>query len=230
MEWTRIAIYWAPGGGLGRLGAAWLGWDLRGGQPVENPKVEVPGARRYGFHATLKPPFRLAEGSTIGDVRDAARGLFAALSPVDLGLLRVESLGDFCALRPSRAEGIAEIAAAAVTGLDAFRAAPSAEELARRRAASLTARQAALLDRWGYPYVLDEFRPHLTLSGSAPPSGLVETARTYFAPVLGRNLVLDRISLVGEDTLGRFHLIEDLPLDHGDATASSAESAASTAR
>lgn len=230
MEWKRIAVYWAPCGTLGKLGAEWLGWDLRGGREVDDPVVEAPGARLYGFHATLKPPFRLAAGCTLADLRAAAKSLFATLRPVDLGHLEVDTLGDFCALRPMRTEGIAQVAAAAVTGLDGFRATPAEEELARRRASGLTARQSALLDRWGYPFVLDEFRPHLTLSGAVPPHDLAERARAHFAPVLDPNTILDRVSIVGEDALGRFHLIEDLPLGHGEAAGSSIASAVSTVR
>ncbi len=50
-------------------------------------------------------------------------------------------------------------------GFDAFRAPPTAAELARRRAGGLDAEQSALLDRWGYPHVFERFRFHMTLTG-----------------------------------------------------------------
>ena len=48
---------------------------------------------------------------------------------------------------------------------------PGAAELERRRKAGLSAAQEKMLLRWGYPYVLDEFRFHLTLTGRLQPEG-----------------------------------------------------------
>ncbi|WP_223252672.1 DUF1045 domain-containing protein [Paracoccus mutanolyticus] len=71
MEFRRYAIYHLPEGALGRMGTAWLGWDPRRGSPAARPVVRaLPGdaealtraPRPYGFHATLKAPFRLAAG------------------------------------------------------------------------------------------------------------------------------------------------------------------------
>ena len=59
---------------------------------------------------------------------------------------------------------IDDLAAACVTDFDRFRAPASAEDIQKRVAHGLTARQRALLDLWGYPYVLDEFRFHVTLT------------------------------------------------------------------
>ena len=52
---------------------------------------------------------------------------------------------------------LGRLAAACVRDFDSFRAPLSPEELAKRRAVDLTARQEELLVEWGYPYVFDEF-------------------------------------------------------------------------
>lgn len=211
MTWVRYAIYWLPDGELGTLGASWLGWDARDGQAYV-PMVDAPSARAYGFHATLKPPFRLAEGTDEAGLRARARGVAADIRPVDLGALDVEMLGDFLALRPERTGGIAAVAGRLVEALDGFRAPATGAELARRRASGLSAAQEENLQRWGYPYVFDEFRPHLTLSGNDADPDLAARARAHFREVTGTPTRLCTVSLVGQAADGRFHLIEDLPL------------------
>ncbi len=79
----RYALFWAPprGSALARFGASWLGWDAEAGELVPHPEVPrlpLPVAeitatpRRYGFHGTLKPPFRLAEGANVAGLDAAA--------------------------------------------------------------------------------------------------------------------------------------------------------------
>ena len=207
MDRTRYAIYWLPDGALGRAGADWLGWDARSGRG-DGTAAPV----RYGFHATVKPPFRLGEGRDEAGLAEAARVLAGRQAPVDLGRLRVARLGRFLALVLERNPG--RLAAAMVEGLDAFRGPAPPDETARRRAAraaGLTPAQDALLARWGYPYVMDEFRMHLTLTGRDPAEGVPERAEAAVAPDAGPHRI-EALSLVGEGAEGRFHLIEDLPL------------------
>ncbi|PWJ21891.1 DUF1045 domain-containing protein [Jannaschia seohaensis] len=204
MDWARYAIYWLPDGPLGRAGAEWLGWDARTGR---GEGQHSPA--RYGFHATIKPPFRLAAGTEADGLVQAARDLAARLAPVALGHLRPARLGRFLALTPEH--NPAGLAAAMVEGLDAFRAPPGAEDLARRRASGLSPAQDALLQRWGYPYVMEEFRMHLTLTGPDPAEGRLAEAEAVFGPHAGPH-TLSALSLVGQNDQGRFHLIEDLPL------------------
>ncbi len=198
----RYAIYWLPDGALGRAGADWLGWDARTGAG------DAAGApARYGFHATIVPPFRIV--GEVGDLARAARALAARQEPVDLGRLTVRDLDGFLALVPSK--NPAALAAAMVEGLYGFRAPLTEADLARRRAAGLTPAQDALLERWGYPYVMDEFRMHLTLTGRAPADGARARAEEAFGPLAGPHRI-EALSLAGEDAEGRFHLVEDLPL------------------
>ncbi len=227
MDWTRYAIYWLPDGPLGRAGADWLGWDARAGQACATGREDTEEPRRYGFHATLKPPFRLVQGTNAEALGVVARALAARTMPEDLGRLSVARLGRFCALVPDR--NPSEVAAAMVAGLDAFRAPPDAAELARRRSGGLTPGQDRLLARWGYPYVMDGFRMHLTLTGPHPSDGAEAEAAAHFANGLGPHRI-EVVSLVGEDAQGRFHLVEDLPLrGHAADPTDSAATASRTA-
>lgn len=81
MAHTRFAIYDAPtDDALASFGAIWLGWDVRTGSATR--QADVPGLdditmtpRKYGFHGTLKPPIRLADGHTLDELQARAGDL-----------------------------------------------------------------------------------------------------------------------------------------------------------
>jgi hypothetical protein len=129
--------------------------------------TETP--RRYGFHATIKPPFALADGTGADALADTLADLAHSLPPARADGLRLSRIGRFLALTPEGDSAkIDALAAAFVRDLDRFRAPATDADLARRRAAGLTPAQESHLLRWGYPYVMDEFRFHMTLSGHLP--------------------------------------------------------------
>ncbi len=193
--YDRYAVYYAPEPGpLAAFGAGWLGWDLAAG--AEPEPVEVAGLprgregltetpRKYGFHGTIKPPFRLAEGASAEELQDAVGALAVRLKPVEMPGLALHRLGGFLALTPEGdARGLALLAGEVVMELDGFRAAPDAAEIARRRPEALSVRQREMLGAWGYPYVMDEFRFHLTLTGNLPAAEVL-AVETRPAPGLG---------------------------------------------
>ncbi len=225
MQFDRYAVYYLPPDGpLADFGAAWLGWDVASGQPRAHPVL--PGlpadpawltdeARRYGFHATLKPPFRLADGSTEAAVLDDLHRLVATIAPAWNEALAPALIGGFAALVPQgNATALNDVAAALVVGLDHHRAPAPANELARRRAAGLNAAQEAHLIRWGYPYVMDQFHLHLTLSRRLPPdqgAQLLTALAPVLEPLCPAPFVLDQVALVGQRDDG-FHLIQRVAL------------------
>lgn len=222
MSYTRFAIYYLPPeGALADFGAAWLGWDCVSAR--DSIPHDVPGLhdvtmtpRKYGFHGTLKPPFRLAEGTDVSALQDAVSQMAAACAPTQSDGLALTELGRFLALTPvGDTSGIARVAATCVEALDAFRAPPPEAELERRRKARLSERQEALLQRWGYPYVMEEFRFHLTLTGRLNVDDIAqwtETARAHLPP-LPAPFVMDDVALVGEREDGRFELIQRYTLN-----------------
>jgi putative phosphonate metabolism protein len=215
-DYRRFAVYYTPPPGvLATFGAGWLGWDVAAG--CRSPReLDVEGAeditatpRRYGFHATLKPPFRLAEGRTVAQLLVALNTLAGQTPAVRGARLHMERLGPFLALVPASDHApFSALCDAMVRELDAFRMPPSAAEVTRRRAAGLSPAQDAHLLRWGYPYVLDEFRFHMTLTGRLDPdtAARVEAA---LAPVLAKVVPdpfdITDVTLAGEDEDGYFH-------------------------
>jgi putative phosphonate metabolism protein len=230
----RVAIYAAPGalatdasgGALRQRAESWLGRSATGA-PVEPAapagwtRAEVDAitvdARRYGFHATLKAPFRLAEGRSLDALEREVAAFAAARPPIELPELRLARIGSFFALVPGApAEPLSALAAELVRGFDGFRAAPTEVELARRNPSGMTARQRELFEQWGYPYVLDEFRFHLTLTDRIAPERQAEVERVladWFARGLARSIRLDCIALFTESEPGApFELHSTHPL------------------
>lgn len=220
MAFQRYAVYHTPQGALGRFGADWLGWDVESGRPTTPPDIEglpapwndITGTpRKYGFHATIKPPFHLAEGWTETDLLTAFTTQCDLAAPVTLDGLELAQLGRFLALVPTGDTGpLNRLAADTVRTLDPFRAALTDADLARRRASGLTPEQDALLLHWGYPYVMDQFRCHYTLSGKLPKAQarqLHATLDPLVTPLIPRPFRIDTLSLCAEDAQGRFHLV-----------------------
>jgi len=226
VQFNRYAIYYTPPkGALADFGASWLGWDLGTGQPVAHPDLpDLPHdiaelsqtPRKYGFHGTLKPPFRLAQDTDVDDLAQACATLCDTLAPLTLDGLELTRLGSFLAFTiPGQSTALSNLASEVVRQLDRFRAPPAPDELARRRKANLSPRQEALLVKWGYPYVMEEFRFHLTLTGRLPrreAEALRHTLAPHIQPLLPAPFRIDDLTLVGEDADGMFHEIQRFPL------------------
>jgi putative phosphonate metabolism protein len=219
IQMHRHAVYYAPRpGALADHAAAWLGWDPAAGRSLAQPRLAgiadtaqiTANPRRYGFHGTLRAPFRLAEGVTPDRLAAAIADLATRLAPVACDGLVLENLHGFLALTPEGCEaGLLDLAATVVEATDGLRAPLTEAEIARRRPESLSARQRALLQRWGYPFVLEEFRFHLTLTDRlAAPEPIKAALAAHFAPVLPRPFVIEDLCLFGEDDRGRFHLLD----------------------
>ena len=223
----RYAIYFAPavGGALETFGAHILGVDASTGQEIQlftgiveqfpNWRLLVQQPARYGFHATLKAPFELAcrygERDLLIDVEHATE----KMKSVDLGVLRVARICRFAALvarQPSAS--LFEFAGDIVRRFDHFRSPSSEHDRERRNPQKLTERQRTYLDRWGYPFVFDEFRFHMTLTGPVPEQQLgvvrhlLETAFRTHVPQWDSSFSIDQICVFKQqDRDSRFRLI-----------------------
>lgn len=222
----RYALYFVPQqGAFARFGASWLGRDVERGAEVAHPDLPLPVAeitrtpRRYGLHGTIVPPFRMADDSPENMCNFVqTMGVFCTKRrPVSFSSLNLTRMGRFLALVPEGdARALRDLAAAAMEVCDPFRAALAAADLERHRARALSAEQEALLLRWGYPYVMDQFRFHITLTGKLPKAQLqdvVQVLEPAIAPLLPRPFVIDQLALMGEDETGGFYLIARFALE-----------------
>ena len=192
---SRYAVYYTPppSHALWHAGCDWLQRDPSSDEARRPTRAHVGEPWRYGFHATLKPPMRLAAGRSEAGLREAIEALARRTPRFVMPALSVQWLADFIALRPVAppmpSHPLWQLADACVTELDAWRAEPSPEELQRRLAAPLGAAQRELLRRYGYPHVLDQWRFHMTLSDSLPPDAalrdpLHQAASQHFGAAL----------------------------------------------
>ncbi len=226
----RYAVYFAPrcDSDWWNFGCRWLGRDPVSGLALAHPAVpgvtprqlsELTGEpRRYGFHATLKPPFRLAPGRSEDELHAAVAVLASTHSAFSLGPVDARVLGSFIALQPRDAPAELQLLAqACVEYLDPLRALPAAAEFARRRAAALTMRQDQLLERWGYPFVLDEWRFHMTLTRSvshAEAAPLLKWLQPRTERLNAQPMPVDALCVyVQSDASAAFRLVRRLGFD-----------------
>jgi len=216
---ARYAIYFSPrpGTALYELGSQWLGRDAVDGRALTPPwlgnglvqehwKAATESPRRYGFHATLKPPFRLAEGVTCERLLAAVRLLAGQIRRFVAPPLQVTPLGRFLALTLSEPSSeLSQLAADCVSEFDCFRAPATETELRSRLHDAMTETERAHLYRWGYPYVFDTWKFHMSLTGSLPKEMLPPFERhlaAEFACVCGQPIPVDSICLFHEPAPG----------------------------
>tara|TARA_B100000579_G_scaffold406636_1_gene393230 strand:- start:177 stop:977 length:801 start_codon:yes stop_codon:yes gene_type:complete len=212
----RFAIYFAPeiDSNLHSIGSQWLGRDSSSGKSIKQPNIKgissnyfysvTKTPRRYGFHATLKAPFRLNKEFTLKDLCSQIQVLSAVSKPFSINL-KVQELGNFIALMMDPNEQKMEkLASKLVENLDIFRAPLHQEEIDKRRMSTLTTSEDENLLNWGYPYVFDDFHFHITLTeqiqcGSDRES-MKSAASSHFSESLENTIKVSSISLFVQES------------------------------
>jgi len=201
----RYAIYYCPeeDSNLWRRGSAWLGRDLKTDEIVPHPKFDdlslddfhrhTSSPRKYGLHATLKAPMHLGYGATEEALLRAVRKLAEKTEPFVIPELALGRLGKFLALVPKQKnDALDQLAGQCVKELDKYREPPTEQELARRNISGLKSDERKNLMDWGYPYVLDAFRFHITLTNALPDANtgaaMLAIAKAYFQEELAQPL------------------------------------------
>jgi putative phosphonate metabolism protein len=221
----RYAIYYlaAPGTEFDRFGTQLLGYDAHSGEDLPFPAGAVQmtpdwreltaDPRKYGFHATLKAPLSLAPGKTEAELLAACEAFADKPRPIPLITPVVSSISGFIAVVPAQPSAELEwLAADCVREFDSFRASLTPVDRARRNPAALTARQHDHLDRWGYPYVMEDFRFHMTLTGRLDAERrepVLAMLRNRFSEIDLNSLAIDRIAVFRQDKPdSRFRVIK----------------------
>jgi hypothetical protein len=215
----RYAIYYTlpQNDPLYQLVAQWFGYDFYQG---EKPAIKMDQhallkpllpyaeynskAALYGFHATLKPPFRLKPGISLKHLVKILKHFSKLHTPFTCAPLQVDQVDDFLALVPQqpccRLNGLAKDC---VQTFDVFRDELAVEEIQKRNPMSLSEEQRLMLKLWGYPFVLDEFRFHMTLTDKLTQPQIDKCRpllERYLLPYTSRVLSIDQISLCYQAT------------------------------
>ncbi len=225
----RYAIYFTPArdSSLAEQGALWLGRNVwsgetypsrpAGGLSAQRMEELTATPRLYGFHGTLKAPFRLETGVDRATLCSAIEAFASERKPAVIDRLELRWIGSFLALvGVTESDSVSDLAASLIRHVEPMRAPLTDVEMARRKPDSLTKRQRDLLGDWGYPYVLDEFRFHMTLTGQVPDNeqeSIFAAACNAFHPWMGQRFAIDRIALFHQPAAGEpFQAIRDWPL------------------
>lgn len=228
-QFPRYAIYFVPSApsALYRFGAELIGYDAYTGQPlpfadgieteIEGWKQPTTDPRKYGFHATLKAPLTLSPGKTENELAAAMHEFARAPRSIPVIAPTVRSISNFIAIVPDGpCPELQKFAEDCVTAFDSFRAPLTNADRERRNVSALTDQQITYLDRWGYPYVFEEFRFHMTLAGSLPAERLgpvTEVLRKRFAALELSSVPVDRLALLRQDDAASgFSVIQHWPL------------------
>ncbi len=222
----RFAIYYAPHSNspLWEFGSSVLGFDAAAFMDVEYPSHSLfqsasaltwtAGPRRYGFHATLKAPFRLAPGRGEQELAARLESFSSERRPFSLRL-KLGEVRDFLALVPAEPyPGIDRLADDCVRAFDEFRAPMTAAERERRRPDRLQRREVENLDRWGYPFVFADFRFHMTLTGEISPDDRFRLVPVLedMLPLVPPETAIDALALfIQNDPESRFRLAARYP-------------------
>ena len=196
----RYAVYFCPPPShpLTQAAEEWLGYSAWRQEDVERaddfplPQDHISELTAkpavYGFHATLKAPMRLAEDCTPETLSQAVDECAGLLESVTIDVLTLRWIGSFLALVPSENSiELQKLSGVVVSQLDSMRAPLTDADIQKRNPSKLTTNQLRHLHQWGYPYVGDEFRFHMTLTGpvSQPDQPQVEkAARRHFGDLI----------------------------------------------
>ena len=200
----RYAIYYSPdpGSPLATFSAAWLGLDssLKSALTRDYVNSITENTRRYGFHGTMKPPFELNPILSLDGLMAAARVFARTATAVELPPLELAEIGKFIALTPAHESvELEKLAAACVRAFEAFRVPMSAAQFAQYKLNKLTVHQEQMLKHWGYPYVMEEFRFHMSLTDKIEDEGerlrVMDELARLAAPVIGRPLSVRAITV-----------------------------------
>jgi hypothetical protein len=195
---ARYAIYFAPA----RDSLLWT----RAQDWLAQPDLEplTVSARKYGFHATIYAPMRIA--SDVSHLAAALSEFADDRAPVALTGLAPRLIDGFLALTTEpQPQALTDFATDVVMSFESFRELLTLDERARRLKAPLTPRQIELVDRYGYPYVLEQFLFHMTLTDRLPPEmrePMVARAAEWFASALAEPVQLDRLVVFAEPEPG----------------------------
>ena len=229
-NYKRYAIYYAPieNPELDLFGKCWLGWDpYKGEETTKSDLSKLPSFKKfsslvltpkqYGFHGTIKAPFRLKNKYTYNDLENKVCEISKQIQSFHLDKLVIKKLGNFIALTPSKNLKVNDVSNKFVEGLDFLRDDLSEDEIKKRHPHKLSFVQKKMLFKWGYPYVFNEFKFHLTLTGKLrieEIDNVYKYLQTILKSVNLRKIHFKSICIFGQKTDEKFYFIKKINFTH----------------
>ena len=227
-SFSRYAVYFSPPADseLSKFASSWLGWDAQSAKKISHPIFKdltsdiselTKKQSCYGFHGTLKPPFSLANTKNESELKAAILELSQSIKKFEISAVSLQLINGFAAVVAKYENNeIKNLAKRCVQELDSFRRPESLKVVQKRRSTGLSKNEEFNLQRWGYPYVMDNFQFHLTLTRKLNPEeskNVMEVLASELNEVLSIALPVRDICLFGEShTSGNFQIIESFPL------------------
>lgn len=171
----------------------------------------------YGFHATLKAPFRLSVDASEEDLLSAVESLAQRQTSIDMHSLKPMMLSEFVALGFERQpSAVARLASQCVEQFESLRAPLTQEDLHKRKPDLLNDAQRAYLFQYGYPYVMSEFCFHMTLTGRLTldeHADYVDWLKTLYTRIVPQEPKLDRLAVYWQpDRAAAFTRLAQFPI------------------
>jgi len=223
-NYERYAIYYAPleNSELDIFGKCWLGWDpYKGSQTNKSDFSKLPdfekfskfvvAPKQYGFHGTIKAPFRLKDGFTYNDLENQVGEISKQIHSFYLDQLIIKKLGNFIGLIPTNNLKVNAVSNKFVKELDYLRDELSESEIKKRKPHKLTSNQKQLLFKWGYPYVFNEFKFHLTLTSklnNVEIDDVFKSLQNILKQVNLNKISFNNICIFGQKSDEKFYFIK----------------------
>ncbi len=211
---ARYAICYAPeqGSTLEAFDRSWFGRlnskptaSLVPGLTFKRLEFLTTGPRNYGLHGTLKPSFELNPHTTEAALLAVAKIFAGRLGPITLPALELGEIGVIVSfVLTSSSAALEDLQSACVRAFDGYRQplTNSQEESYKRN--RLTVHQDKMLDHWGYPYVMEEFDFHISLTDPVPDekerAAIMKALPKLAGAVLGKPLVMSEIAVFRQES------------------------------
>jgi len=235
-NYKRVAIYFLPkkNSSLENFGKNLLGRDInkkkkisltrrqkyfinRGFTYFDELKDYCEQPAKYGFHATLKAPFRLKRNVKTKNFYDVISHIAAQHSRFKIKGLKIAYSKKFTFITSRKPNKLLiNLENDLVKHLDTFRAELNKTEIKKRIPDSLTFKQNKYLKEWGYPFVFDQFKFHMTLmnqnNNKLSNKQKLELEKLIYK--ISNNVIeFNEISLLGENKNGHFEEIKRFKLN-----------------
>ena len=234
-KYSRYAIYYAPPkeSNLEEFGRYWFGWDPINAKSINNKQrinylngfgiknlknidKNVLIARKYGFHGTLIPPFKLNKNYSTKTLFKKTEKIAKKFKKFKFYKFKLKKINNFYAfVQNKKNNNINKLSNRLVRELFKFRSPLTKKEIDRRNPSKLSKFQLNILYKWGYPYLMSEFKFHMTLASEVTGNKLyseLKKIENNKEIILNEINNFDKIYIFGENQKGMFENLENFSL------------------